>query len=116
LIANNLYVNTWLFKIDDEYNGRGHAYFLIDNIKPLAEIRRKQVEINEDLVDKIIGILTKHLHKKVKLPFSRLYNGWQEYLEAFCRVGGVIEAAPTCMTNQMGSPTIAFVIEPDGQI
>ena len=30
LIANNLYVHTWLFKIDDEFNGRGHAYLNID--------------------------------------------------------------------------------------
>jgi hypothetical protein len=25
LIMNNLYVHTWVFKIDDEFNGRGHA-------------------------------------------------------------------------------------------
>ena len=41
LIANNLYVNTWIFKIDDEFNGRGHAYLYVDNIKALSEIRRK---------------------------------------------------------------------------
>jgi hypothetical protein len=41
LIANNLYVNTWLFKIDDEFNGRGHAYLTVDNIKALSDIRRK---------------------------------------------------------------------------
>ena len=98
LIANNLYVNTWLFKIDDEFNGRGHAYLYVDNIKALADIRRKQVEINEELVDKIINILQKSLHRKVKLTVGRLYNGWQEYLQSFCRVGGVIEAAPTCMS------------------
>ena len=41
VIANNLYVNTWIFKIDDEFNGRGHAYLVIDNIKPLSDLRRK---------------------------------------------------------------------------
>lgn len=91
-------MNTWVFKIDDEFNGRGHAYFQVDNIKPLSDIRRKQVEINEELVDKIISILSKNLSRKVKIAISRLYNGWQEYLEAFCRVGGVIEAAPTCLS------------------
>jgi len=70
----------------------------IDNIKSLADIRRKQVEINDELVDKIINILGKQLHKKVKLAMGRLYNGWSEYLESFCRVGGVIEAAPTCLS------------------
>jgi hypothetical protein len=56
------------------------------------------VDINEELVDKIINILHKSLHRKVKLAVGRLYNGWQEYLNNFCRVGGVIEAAPTCMS------------------
>lgn len=60
-------MNTWIFKIDDEFNGRGHAFLLVDNIKALSDIRRKQVEINEELVDRIINILTKQLPKKVKM-------------------------------------------------
>lgn len=99
LISNNLYVNTWIFKIDDEFNGRGHAFLNIDNIKPLSLLRKKQLEINEELVDRIIQILNVHLSKKVKLAMSVLYSNWQEFLEQFCRVGGVIEAAPTCMSN-----------------
>ena len=47
-------MNTWLFKIDDEFNGRGHAYLFVDNIKALADIRRKQVEINEEEVQSIL--------------------------------------------------------------
>lgn len=43
-----------------------------------------------------------------------LYRSWQEYMAAFCRVGGIIEASPTCQTAQMASPSIAFLIEPDG--
>ena len=35
LIAHNLYVHTWIFKIDDEVHGRGHAYLNMDHIKPL---------------------------------------------------------------------------------
>jgi hypothetical protein len=35
----------------------------------------------------------------------------------FCRVGGVIEAAPPiCQLNQLQSPTVSFFIEPDGKI
>lgn len=100
LIANNLYVTTWIFKIDDEFNGRGHAYLSIDHIKPLSDLRKKQLEINEELVDKIINLLNKYLAKKVKIIMPRLYNsGWLDFLDAFCKVGGVIEAAPTCMSN-----------------
>jgi hypothetical protein len=46
-----------------------------------------------------MSILAKYLPKKVKIAMTRLYNKWEDYLDAFCRVGGVIEAAPTCMTN-----------------
>ena len=98
MIANNLYVNTWVFKIDDEFNGRGHAFLNIDTIKALNDMRKRQLEINDDLVDKIIKILQKWLSKRVKLAMERLYVSWEEYLKAFCRIGGVIEAAPTCMT------------------
>lgn len=59
-------------------------------------MRRKQTEVSEELVDKIINILTKFLPKKVKITTPKLYNSWNEYLMAFCRVGGIIEAAPTC--------------------
>jgi hypothetical protein len=82
----------------------------------LNDLRKKQLEINEELVDKIINILAKHLPKKVKIAMSRLYNGWRDFLECFCKVGGVIEAAPTCLSNQLGSPSISFLIEPSGEI
>jgi hypothetical protein len=62
-------------------------------------LRKKQIEVNEELVDKIINILAKFLPKKVKIAVNRLYNGWPDFLEAFCKVGGVIEAAPTCMSH-----------------
>ena len=45
-----------------------------------------------------------------------LFKSWAEYMASFCRVGGIIEAAPTCMSHQMASPSIAFLIEPDGQV
>jgi len=45
-----------------------------------------------------------------------LFKSWAEYMTSFCRVGGIIEAAPTCMSHQMASPSIAFLIEPDGQV
>jgi len=50
-------------------------------------------------VDRIAGILKKQLHRRVKLAMGRLYNGWPEYIQNFSRVGGVIEAAPTCLST-----------------
>lgn len=45
-----------------------------------------------------------------------LFPSWIEYIAAFCRVGGVIEASPTCLSNQMASPSVTFIIEPDGEV
>jgi len=47
LIAHNLYVHTWIFKIDDEFNGRGHAYLNIDHVKPLASLRKKPIAVGD---------------------------------------------------------------------
>lgn len=41
LIIANIYVQTWIFKIDDEFNGRGTAYLNLDHIKTLANLRKK---------------------------------------------------------------------------
>ena len=41
LIAKNLYVTTWIFKIDDEFNGRGHAWLNVDTIKPIQNLKKK---------------------------------------------------------------------------
>jgi hypothetical protein len=46
-----------------------------------------------------MGLLQKFLPRKAVIPMKNLYQSWNEYITAFCRVGGVIEAAPTCMSN-----------------
>jgi|TARA_B110001450_G_scaffold166422_1_gene155132 hypothetical protein len=114
LISKNLYVTTWIFKIDDEFNGRGHAYLNVDNIKPLQALKKKQLDPNIDLIESIKPILAKYLPKKSIIAMPSLFKSWNEYMAAYCRVGGIIEAAPTCLSHQMASPSIAFVIEPDG--
>jgi len=114
LIAKNLYVTQWIFKIDDEFNGRGHAHLNVDTIKPLQNLKKRQLDPSVDLVDQIKPILAKYLPKKVIIAMPTLFKNWAEYMASFCRVGGIIEAAPTCMRHQMASPSIAFFIEPDG--
>ena len=45
-----------------------------------------------------------------------LFKNWREFIEAFCKVGGVIEAAPNCSSSELHGPSIAFFIEPDGNV
>jgi len=67
LIAHNLFVNTWIFKIDDEFDGRGHASLTVDQVKTITELRKKKVEMTESIIEKLLEVLKKVLHKKVKL-------------------------------------------------
>ncbi len=116
LVAHNLFVNTWIFKIDDEVNGRGHASINVETMKTIVELRKRKVEMTDAVIEKIQEVLTKLLPKKVKIAQPSLFRSFDEYMEHFCRVGGVIEAAPMCPPNTLASPSIAFFVEPDGNI
>lgn len=116
LIAHNLYVSTWLFKIDDEFNGRGHASFTVDTVKYIVDLRRKKVEITDGIIERLIEILSKMVPKKTAITMPSLHPTWNDFVSAFCNVGGVIEAAPSCLSTQIGSPSISFFIQPDGEV
>lgn len=53
LVATNIFVNRWVFKIDNEFRGRGTAYFDTENIKIIEEMRKKKVDYSEAYVDKL---------------------------------------------------------------
>ena len=57
LIANNQYVSTWIFKIDDEFNGRGHASFNVDHVKFVQELRKNKYEVNDETIERLIEVL-----------------------------------------------------------
>lgn len=65
LIAHNLYINTWIFKIDDEFNGRGHASLNVETVKTIMELRKKKVEMTESIVRKLEEVIGKILPKKI---------------------------------------------------
>jgi hypothetical protein len=67
LIAHNLFVNTWLFKIDDEVNGRGHASLSVETVKTIVELRKRKVEMTELVIEKIQEVIQKVIVKKVKI-------------------------------------------------
>ena len=102
MIANNLDVNVWVFKIDDEVNGRGHAWLDVDHIRTVIELRKKKVDINEAIITRIQDVLSKLLPRKAKLAQQKLYGDFEGFMAEFCRVGGVIEAAPPlCQMSQL---------------
>lgn len=67
LIANNLDVNVWIFKIDDEFGARGHASLDVEQVRTIVELRKKKVEMTEAVIARLQEVLSKILSKKVKL-------------------------------------------------
>ena len=80
LIMNNLYVHTWVFKIDDEFNGRGHACLNINHIKSLANLRKKPIATGDQLIEQISDILQKNIAKKAVIPMKSLHATWEDYI------------------------------------
>jgi hypothetical protein len=99
LIAHNLYINTWIFKIDDEFNGRGHASLNVEGVKTIMELRKKKVEMTQSIVQKLEEVMKKVLPKKIKFAQPSLFRNYDEYMKQFCKIGGVIEAAPLCNSS-----------------
>lgn len=47
LIFNNKFVNRWIFKIDNEFRGRGTAYIDVENLVIIKELRKKGESLTE---------------------------------------------------------------------
>jgi hypothetical protein len=67
LIARNLDVNVWIFKTDDEYDGRGHASLSVDTIRTIMELRKKKVEMSEAVEKRLLDVIKRILPKKAKI-------------------------------------------------
>jgi IQ domain-containing protein H len=116
LIASNLYVDVWLFKIDNEFGGRGHASLDVSSSKLIKKLRKLGEELSEETQEDLYNYLAETLPKKVKIAMGAIYTSWKEYLKEFTRVGGVIEASPAATATKIQGVKVCFTIEPDGTI
>jgi hypothetical protein len=57
-------VNIWLFKIDDEWGSRGHAWLDVEHVRTVVELRRKKVEVTEAITARVQDVITKILPRK----------------------------------------------------
>lgn len=53
-----------------------------------------------------------------KLQFAKrgLYRDYYEFIDEFCRVGGIIEACPSSISKNVSSIGVLFLLEPDGEV
>ena len=110
---------TWIFKMDNESNGRGIAYIQLDRIQQYLDLKKEYFRYDDKKkYEVLVGeCLQKNISKKVKIIANLLYKSWEDYLQEFISNRGVIEACPTTNpSNIIGSPSIPILIEPDGSI
>ena len=109
----------WVFKMDNEINGRGIASIQLDKIAPFVELRKNYHKYEDKKkYEVLVGeVLQKNIAKKVKIAGSLLYKSWEEFFQDFIAYRGVIEACPAHTPNLIsGSPCLPIFIEPDGNI
>jgi len=108
--------------LDNEFGGRGSAHldlgalpFYLDLLRehdadPQAwEMEETQARVQGELVRHLLRALPEHAVINMKW----LWRSWRDYMSAFKRVGGVIEASPL---EVHASPSANLFVEPDGTL
>ena len=122
LICQHLDVPRWIFKVDNEFGGRGTAHLDVSTVPYYAELLREHdsdpsswdaPDTQARLQKRLVRELMKVLPEKAVLNMRWLWKSWAEYVSAFKRVGGVIEASPL---EIQASPSANLFIEPDGTL
>ena len=110
--------NIWVFKMDNEINGRGIAYIHLDKIQPLVELKKKINTMSIKKYEELLcECLKNNISQKIKICADYLYKSWENYLFNFLKYRGIIEACPCYNpSNIVGSPCLPILIEPDGNI
>ncbi|XP_033124079.1 IQ domain-containing protein H-like isoform X2 [Anneissia japonica] len=124
LVTENLDVKRYLFKLDDEVDGRGIAYCdVTPNLRCHAWAQKEAERYGEKWKKKwaqeaayikihaeIPDILVKHSHP----VNTSVFPTWQKFLEAFLSQGGVIEACPP--SESVTALRVNMLIEPTGKV
>ena len=122
LIAMHLDVPRWVFKLDDEFGGRGHAHLDVAALPCYAQLLREHDQAPEEWEDeavqarvqqRVVAELLQVLPQRAVINMRWLWRTWADFVAVFQRAGGVVEASPLEIRS---SPSANLLVEPDGTV